>query len=64
VSRQPLAALNLGASVGDDPAAVRENRRRVAHAFGVAPERVARLDQVHGAAVHVAGEVVGREGDA
>jgi polyphenol oxidase len=65
VSLPPWDALNLGASVGDDPAAVRENRRRVAHAFGVAPERVARLDQVHGAAVHVAGpQVVGREGDA
>jgi len=65
VSRPPWDALNLGASVGDDPAAVRENRRRVARAFGVTPERVARLDQVHGAAVHVAApQVVGREGDA
>ncbi len=65
VSRQPWDDLNLGASVGDDPASVSENRRRVAHAFGVRPERVARLDQVHGATVHVAGpQVVGREGDA
>lgn len=65
VSRQPWDTLNLGASVGDDPDAVRENRRRLAHAFGVTPERVARLDQVHGAAVHVVGpQVVGREGDA
>ena len=65
VSRPPWDTLNLGASVGDDPGAVRENRRRVAHAFGVDPERVARLNQVHGAAVHVVGpQVVGREGDA
>jgi polyphenol oxidase len=65
VSRPPWHALNLGASVGDDPSAVAENRRRVAAAFGVAPERLARLDQVHGAVVHVAGEAaVGQEGDA
>jgi polyphenol oxidase len=65
VSRAPWQALNLGASVGDDPSAVAENRRRVAAAFGVAPARLARLDQVHGAAVHVAGEgAVGSDGDA
>jgi hypothetical protein len=37
VSAPPWHALNLGASVGDDPAAVVENRRRVARAFGVSP---------------------------
>ena len=65
VSAPPWHTLNLGASVGDDPAAVVENRRRVAHAFGVELENVARLDQVHGAAVFEAAQVVmGREGDA
>jgi polyphenol oxidase len=65
VSRAPWDTLNLGLSVGDDPAAVAENRRRVAAAFAVAPTQVARLDQVHGATVHVAGEgASGRDGDA
>jgi polyphenol oxidase len=65
VSRGPWRALNLGASVGDDPSAVAENRRRVAASFGVAPARLARLDQVHGAVVHVAGEAaLGMDGDA
>jgi polyphenol oxidase len=65
VSRAPWDTLNLGASVGDDPAAVAENRRRVAAAFGVGPERLARLDQVHGASVHVAGDgAIGLDGDA
>jgi len=64
VSRGPWRELNLGASVGDDPAAVLENRRRVAASFGVGLDRVARLDQVHGAVVHEAGaDVVGRDGD-
>jgi len=65
VSLPPWHSLNLGASVGDDPAAVAENRRRVARAFGVALESVARIDQVHGAEVHEAGlDLAGREGDA
>jgi len=65
VSRPPWDELNLGAAVGDDAAAVSENRRRVAAAYGVAVERVVRLDQVHGATVHRAGPgVAGREGDA
>jgi polyphenol oxidase len=65
VSRAPWATLNLGASVGDDPGAVAENRRRVAAAFGVVPARLARLDQVHGARVHEAGaDAIGLDGDA
>jgi polyphenol oxidase len=65
VSRPPFDALNLGASVGDDPAAVEENRRRLADHFGVAPERVMRASQVHGASVLEAGrEVVGCDADA
>jgi YfiH family protein len=48
VSRPPFATLNLGQSVGDDPAAVEENRRRFFGAFGIDPGRVVRARQVHG----------------
>jgi polyphenol oxidase len=48
VSAPPFDTLNLGASVGDDPAAVAENRRRVAAAFGVPEARVMLMSQVHG----------------
>lgn len=43
--------MNLSFSVGDDPAAVRENRRRFFAAAGVPQERVVFQKQVHGAAV-------------
>lgn len=50
VSRGSYATLNLGARVGDDPAAVAENRRRLA--IGAAlPAEPAWLRQVHGVAV-------------
>ena len=65
VSRGPYASLNLGLSVGDDADAVVANRSRVARHFGVAYERVMRLDQVHGAEVRVAGvDPIGADGDA
>lgn len=52
VSRGPYASLNLGRSVGDDPAAVEENRRRFALAAGFdGPDRLAEVSQVHGAGV-------------
>ena len=47
-SAPPFASLNLGLSVGDDPAAVLENRRRFWTAVGLAPERVVVPGQVHG----------------
>lgn len=50
--------LNLGARCGDDPEAVRENRRRLAAAL---PSEPVWLRQVHGAAVHVAREQAGEE---
>lgn len=53
VSGGGYAELNLGARVGDDPAAVRANRARVAAALGVAPAALAFLHQVHGSTVHV-----------
>jgi hypothetical protein len=49
VSEGAWAELNLGYLTGDDPAAVRENRRRLAAALGLAPERVVIGRQVHGA---------------
>ncbi len=56
VSAPPYAGLNLGLHVGDDEAAVRENRRRLAHAWGVGLERFVFMDQCHGADVAVVGE--------
>jgi YfiH family protein len=51
VSRAPFATLNLGQSVGDDPSAVEENRRRFFGVFGIDPGQVVRARQVHGAGV-------------
>lgn len=48
VSRAPYATLNLGMSVGDDPQAVEENRRRFFGRFGLHPSQVVRVKQVHG----------------
>ncbi len=48
VSDAPYDSLNLGSHVGDDPERVRENRRRVADAAGVAEEDLVIVDQVHG----------------
>jgi len=47
VSRPPYATLNLGASVGDDPKAVEENRRRFFGMFGITASQVVRVRQVH-----------------
>jgi len=51
VSRGPYASLNLGFHVGDDPAAVLENRRRAARILGADPEQLVFAQQVHGAGV-------------
>ena len=53
VSSRPYDELNLGDHVGDDPAAVAENRRRLAAGLGLAPGRLAFMRQVHGTAVAV-----------
>ncbi len=50
VSAPPYASLNLGDHVGDSPAAVAENRRRLKEAAGL-PEEPAWLKQVHGVTV-------------
>jgi YfiH family protein len=66
VSRGPRATLDLGRAVGDDAAAVAENRRRVARALGTpSPPRFP--VQVHGARVLSADDARGDdlgEGDA
>jgi YfiH family protein len=46
VSEGPYAALNLGSKWGDDPARVRENRRRFFREAGI--ERLFSVTQVHG----------------
>ena len=56
VSDGPYATLNLSLSVGDDPARVLENRRRLAQALGAGPEDFVFARQVHGSGVRVVGE--------
>lgn len=53
VSVVPYASLNLGSHVGDDPAAVEENRRRALEALGCAEDldRLLVPNQVHGDAI-------------
>ncbi len=69
VSAPPWDTLNLAASTGDDPAAVRENLERVARRLGIPAARVYFLSQVHGVAVRALdgtedrGEVVREVGD-
>lgn len=53
VSRDAYASLNLGLHVGDDEAAVLENRRRAAAALGAAPGEAVFARQIHGRNVHV-----------
>ncbi|AZV39441.1 peptidoglycan editing factor PgeF [Komagataeibacter xylinus] len=48
VSTGPYATLNCSTRSGDDPRALRENRRRVARYVGVAPDCLLGLTQVHG----------------
>lgn len=50
VSRTPFSSLNLASHVGDDPAAVDENRRRLLDALGLEAfrDRLTMAEQVHG----------------
>jgi YfiH family protein len=54
VSTPPYDALNLGGAVGDDPAAVAENRSLAALACGLGAGRLAWMHQVHGVTVRYA----------
>jgi YfiH family protein len=63
VSRPPFATLNLGQSVGDEPAVVEENRRRFFGTFGIDLGRVVRAWQAHGDGVlRVDAGLTGRAG--
>lgn len=57
VSRAPYDTFNLGDHVGDDPGAVAANRARLATATGHGPDRMAWMEQVHGATVRVVDRV-------
>ncbi|MDQ3577761.1 MAG: peptidoglycan editing factor PgeF [Actinomycetota bacterium] len=50
-SAAPFDSRNLGGAVGDDPVAVRRNRAKTAVEFGVDPDRVVLMRQVHSADV-------------
>ncbi len=47
-SRPPYESFNLGAGVGDDPAAVAANRNRLADELGLPRDRLVWMEQVHG----------------
>ncbi|MBT2487055.1 peptidoglycan editing factor PgeF [Streptomyces sp. ISL-96] len=53
VSAVPYEELNLGGAVGDDPAAVLANRELAAKSFGLDPDLVVWMNQVHGRDVAV-----------
>ncbi|MBV5243301.1 peptidoglycan editing factor PgeF [Mycolicibacterium sp. PAM1] len=53
VSKPPYATFNLGDHVGDDPAAVAANRRRLAAATGLGDSGLAWMNQVHSTEVAV-----------
>jgi polyphenol oxidase len=56
VSTGPYESLNLSLSVGDDPANVLENRRRLAAGLGASPADFVFAGQVHGPGVRIVGE--------
>ncbi|CAM2971306.1 peptidoglycan editing factor PgeF [Prescottella defluvii] len=47
VSAAPYDSFNLGDHVGDDPAAVESNRRRLADGIGLPFERLVWMEQIH-----------------
>ena len=49
----PYASANLAEHVGDDPATVAGNRRRLADVLGLDVDRLVWMDQVHGSSVAV-----------
>lgn len=59
VSEGAFASLNLGSSVGDAPAAVAENHRRMCVSFGLAREQLVSPHQVHGRRVARVGRADG-----
>ncbi|WP_372461074.1 peptidoglycan editing factor PgeF [Rhodococcus yananensis] len=58
VSAAPYDSFNLGDHVGDDPAAVAANRRRLADGIGLAPDRLVWMEQIHSRNVTVVDSTV------
>ncbi|NHE65419.1 peptidoglycan editing factor PgeF [Rhodococcus sp. D-46] len=56
VSASPYESFNLGDHVGDDPAAVDANRRRLAREIGVEPDHLVWMEQIHSRNVTVVTE--------
>lgn len=56
VSNDPFRSLNVSTAVGDEREAVLENRRRLAAALGIAPNRLLKPGQVHGTNCLVVGK--------
>jgi YfiH family protein len=56
VSSPPYDTLNMSGAVGDEPAAVAQNRQRVAEACAVTESRLTWMRQVHGSRVGYAGD--------
>jgi len=56
VSKPPYESANMGLHVGDDPAAVLENRRRFCSALGINPNDLVCAEQVHGNRISVVTE--------
>ncbi|GAA5058860.1 peptidoglycan editing factor PgeF [Nocardia callitridis] len=52
-SAPPYDSFNLGDHVGDDPAAVRRNRDRLAEGIGRTPEQLVWMDQIHGRTIEI-----------
>ncbi|WP_067848104.1 peptidoglycan editing factor PgeF [Nocardia lijiangensis] len=52
-SAPPYDSFNLGDHVGDDPAAVRRNRDRLAAGIGLTPDRLVWMEQIHGRGVEI-----------
>jgi YfiH family protein len=59
VSAPPFDTFNLGDHVGDDPAAVAANRKRLAKAIGLGDDGIVWMNQVHGDHVAVVDEPPG-----
>ncbi|MGW4370893.1 peptidoglycan editing factor PgeF [Nocardia takedensis] len=52
-SAPPYDSFNLGDHVGDDPAAVRRNRERLAEGIGLSPDRLVWMEQIHSRTVTI-----------
>src|SRR6185312_5736926 len=59
VSAPPFDTFNLGDHVGDDPAAVAANRKRLTEAIGLGSDAVVWMNQVHGDRVVRVNEPIG-----